>query len=129
MRQNAISASRVLNSWKEIAEFLDRGVRTVQRWERDLHLPVHRIGKGPRSPVYATIPELKFWLNTTDVHRPQKPQTSEPRTKSNNRIEESHRLLAAAHTLAQSLANATARQQRETEILGEKIRVMRLRMK
>jgi len=42
-----------LNSWKEIATYLSRGVRTVQRWERELKLPVHRIGKGKRSPVYA----------------------------------------------------------------------------
>ncbi len=30
----------VLNSWKEIACYLGRGVRTVQRYERDLGLPV-----------------------------------------------------------------------------------------
>ena len=57
----------MLNSWKEIASYLDRGVRTVQRWERDLHLPVHRIGKGRRSPVYALVPELKFWLITSQA--------------------------------------------------------------
>jgi len=32
--------SEVLNSWKEIAEYLDRAIRTVQRWERDLKLNV-----------------------------------------------------------------------------------------
>jgi excisionase family DNA binding protein len=43
----------ILNSWKEIAGYLGRGVRTVQRWEQELHLPVHRMGKGRRSPVFA----------------------------------------------------------------------------
>lgn len=52
----------VLNSWKEIASFLNRGVRTVQRWERELQLPVHRIGKGNRSPVFAYTSEVKLWL-------------------------------------------------------------------
>jgi hypothetical protein len=32
-----------LNSWKEIASYMGRGVRTVQRYERELHLPVGRI--------------------------------------------------------------------------------------
>ena len=34
--------SSVLNSWKEIASYLGRSVRTVQRWEREFGLPVHR---------------------------------------------------------------------------------------
>lgn len=41
----------------------------MQRWERDLHLPVHRIGRGKRSPVYAKVAELKFWLATSDVRQ------------------------------------------------------------
>ena len=52
----------VLHSWKEIAAELDRGVRTVQRWERTLQLPVRRLGNGPRSPVFAFKDELRFWL-------------------------------------------------------------------
>lgn len=129
MRQSANSATLILNSWKEIADFLQRGVRTVQRWERDLRMPVHRIGSGRRSPVYATIPELKFWMSTAEVDRVQKAQISEPRTKSTRPIQESRRLLAAAHTLAQSLANATARQQRQAEILSAQILRLRSRMK
>jgi hypothetical protein len=30
----------LLNGWKEIAGFFGRGVRTVQRWEQQLGLPV-----------------------------------------------------------------------------------------
>jgi hypothetical protein len=59
-------ASRaVLQSWKEIASELDRSVRTVQRWERILKLPVHRLGKGPRCPVFAFKDELHLWLQRT----------------------------------------------------------------
>src|SRR5215467_7434723 len=57
-----------LNSWKEISVYLDRGVRTVQRWERELGLPVHRVGNGPRSPVHAFPSELKAWLLQNDFH-------------------------------------------------------------
>ena len=31
-----------LDSWKEIASYLERTVRTVQRWEKKDGLPVHR---------------------------------------------------------------------------------------
>ena len=55
-----------LQGWKNIAFELDRGVRTVQRWERDLGLPVHRIGKTPRRPVFAFAEELYSWLRKTD---------------------------------------------------------------
>ena len=33
---------RIFSSWKEIAAFLGRGVRTVQRWETTLGLPIRR---------------------------------------------------------------------------------------
>jgi hypothetical protein len=35
----------LLNGWKEIASFLGKGVRTVQRWEAELGLPIHRLGE------------------------------------------------------------------------------------
>lgn len=60
--------ARVLNSWKEIAAYLGRGVRTVQRWEHDLSLPVHRPRGGERSAVLAVPRELDQWLARTPLH-------------------------------------------------------------
>jgi len=40
-RHDPNNAASVLNSWEEIAAYLERGVRTVQRWEQELHSPVH----------------------------------------------------------------------------------------
>lgn len=51
-----------LNSWKEIAVYLGRGVRTVQRWHSELRLPVHRVWNTPHSPVSAYTSELDEWL-------------------------------------------------------------------
>jgi len=63
VRMNVFSTSRaVVQSWKEIASELSRGVRTVQRWERTLQLPVRRLGTSSRSPVYAFRDELHLWL-------------------------------------------------------------------
>jgi Tol biopolymer transport system component len=50
-----------LDSWKEIASFLGRGVRTVQRWEREEQLPVHRLEHAKRGSVYAIRGELARW--------------------------------------------------------------------
>lgn len=58
---------KILNSWKEIASYMGRGVRTVQRWERHFHLPVHRPSGQPRSAVLAFSDEIACWLSTTPV--------------------------------------------------------------
>ena len=47
-----------LDSWKEIASYLNRIVRTVARWEREQGLPVHREKTGA---VYAYKSELDAW--------------------------------------------------------------------
>ena len=52
----------VLNSWKEIADYMGRGVRTVQRYERDLNLPVHRPAGKSRSAVVAFADEIDNWM-------------------------------------------------------------------
>ena len=54
-----------LNSWKEIAQFLGRSVRTVQRWEQELGLPVRRPAGHDRSAVVAVPSELKAWIRRT----------------------------------------------------------------
>jgi len=48
-----------LDSWKEIAGYLKRGVRTVQRWERVSGLPVHRLDR--QGSVFAYKAELDAW--------------------------------------------------------------------
>jgi len=51
----------LLNSWKEVASYLGRGVRTVQRWE-SLGLPVRRVGNGSRAPVIAYTSDIDRWM-------------------------------------------------------------------
>lgn len=54
--------NKILSSWKEIATFLGKGVRTVQRWEDTLGLPVHRPAGPKRNIVFAKTAELDAWL-------------------------------------------------------------------
>jgi len=52
----------ILTGWKEIANYLRSGVRTVQRWERD-GLPVVRPSPGTRAHVIAYSEHLDRWMN------------------------------------------------------------------
>jgi len=61
-----------LDGWKEIAAYLRRSVRTVQRWESQFGLPVHRFGTGQTESIHAIPAELDAWiLQTTDARRAQ----------------------------------------------------------
>jgi hypothetical protein len=65
--------SEILNTWKDIAAYLGRGVRTVQRWERFLGLPVRRPYGRKRSTVIAIASEIDAWLTragTLDAPEP-----------------------------------------------------------
>jgi TolB-like protein/Flp pilus assembly protein TadD len=50
-----------LDSWKEIAAYLKREVRTIQRWEKRENLPVHRHRHDRLASVYAYKSELDAW--------------------------------------------------------------------
>jgi TolB-like protein/Tfp pilus assembly protein PilF len=50
-----------LDSWKEIAAFLNRGVRTVQRWEATEGLPVRRHQHRKLGSVFALKSEVSAW--------------------------------------------------------------------
>src|SRR5262245_33304571 len=50
-----------LDSWKEIAAYLKRDVRTLQRWEKEEGLPVHRQPHSKQGSVYAYRPEIDSW--------------------------------------------------------------------
>jgi TolB-like protein/Tfp pilus assembly protein PilF len=50
-----------LESWKEIAAYLEREVRTVQGWEKNEALPVHRHQHARQGSVFAFRSELDRW--------------------------------------------------------------------
>jgi TolB-like protein len=59
-----------LDSWKEIAAYLRRQVRTVNLWEKSEGLPVHRHLHSKRGTVYAYKSELDEWLRQRAPSRP-----------------------------------------------------------
>jgi tetratricopeptide (TPR) repeat protein len=57
----------ILNGWKEIAGYLGRDRRTVERWEKQRGLPVRRVPGAGRASVYALISELDEWLANSNI--------------------------------------------------------------
>lgn len=68
-----------LDSWKAIAAYLNRGVRTVRRWEREEGLPVHRHVHRVLGSVYAYTEEIDAWQQ-----RDRTPATSPDAARSHS---------------------------------------------
>src|SRR5678815_2681865 len=56
-----------LESWKEIAGYLQKDITTVRRWERTEQLPVHRHSHKSRASVYAFPSEIDAWRASRKV--------------------------------------------------------------
>jgi hypothetical protein len=60
-RDGVFSMNTTLTSWKEIAAYLGKGVRTVQRWEQRFGLPVRRPSLNGHV-IFAIPQELDAWI-------------------------------------------------------------------
>ena len=69
MRQKRITQLEILSGWKDIANYLGQGVRTVQRYERDLGLPVRRPAGRCRGAVIATKAEIDAWISASPLRQ------------------------------------------------------------
>lgn len=86
-------SSRRFESWKEIAAFFGRSVRTVQRWERSEGMPVHRHDHDKRGTAFAYESELAAWLASRRPAAP--PNGSQQRWSGSRRFWIITALLAA----------------------------------
>lgn len=91
--------ANLLDSWKEIAAYLDRRIRTAQRWEKREGLPVHRHIHSKASSVYAFKHEVDAWRHS------RRQPVSEPASKS----EDSHSATAALQAALLTPARLSAR--------------------
>lgn len=101
-----MATPQVLTTWKEIAAYMGKGVRTVQRWEDELGLPVRRPGED-RHIVLAFPAELDEWAR-------RKPAVSEIPPRE---IHETHRQLERMKTLMDSLLHQTAATRDRTAVI------------
>src|SRR5690242_10703990 len=112
---------RILNSWKEIANYLGRGVRTVQRWEAQLGLPVHRPAGKDHSAVLAFSSELDQWLDSRPVRFGMNfsPEASQDRQSGQVQA-----LLARAETVLERLESILSRADETQRKLAEVLEVL-----
>jgi hypothetical protein len=101
--------SPVLTSWKEIAAYLGKGVRTVQRWEEELRLPVRRPYGLDKHVVVALPEELDKW-----VHERLRPRSDRATNAHGTRTDQ----IARLHRLLQVM-------QQRTEILQKNVEILR----
>ena len=108
---------RILTSWKEIAVYFGKGVRTVQRWERKIGLPVHRPNHGSKGIVIASTDTLDQWMATKRAPgTPITPTTHEALRRS---IEEYRQLRLENHRLSHDLSRTISKvRENGRKILG-----------
>jgi len=67
-----------LDSWKEIASYLNRDVTTVQRWEKREGMPVHRHVHDRMGSVHASRAELDTWARSRNLRAVQENGNNTP---------------------------------------------------
>ncbi|MCX6595073.1 MAG: hypothetical protein NTV70_01745 [Acidobacteria bacterium] len=87
-----------LESWKQIAGYLDRDIKTVQRWEHQEGLPIHRLLHTGHASVFAWRTELDAWMQSRQ-------QGPEP-LRSNSQLFTTDRILFVVVTSALAIALA-----------------------
>jgi len=113
--------AEILNSWKQIASYVGRGVRTVQRWEHDLGFPVRRPWGRSRSTVIAFSSEIDTWLKATPLIKERKNAAKQEEASTPVALRERLLLLHEAYRTA---GLSLAADLRQIEELPSKRRVL-----
>ena len=96
---------KTLESWKQIAAYLDRSERTVRRWEESEDLPVHRRGHEKYDTVFAYKHEIEAWARRrtrfgsqeTAAARPEAPERSASELPANRYLIEHDAITRTMH--------------------------------
>ena len=113
----------ILNGWKEIANHLGRGVRTVQRYETALGLPIRRPANKARGSVLATTAELDAWIAAS----PLKQSFALRRAEDVVPPKAFKTVLVRHHQLLEEMVQFRAEMQAAMEMLQTTVHAMRSR--
>jgi hypothetical protein len=111
---------QILNGWKEISSYIKRSVRTVQRWEARLDLPVYRPALKDRSAVVAFSDELDRWIARVS---PDAGEQSAVLNGNEGRDAGLLRLLDSMNTMLLDTAELSSRMRLLQEQLGQSLRI------
>jgi hypothetical protein len=121
--------STVLSSWKDIARYMGKGVRTVQRWERHLGLPVRRpTGATRKSAVLLNRSDVDAWMATRfSLRAPQINEnalvdvpSSSARINLREGIRTARELRHANHLLAEQISHSIRMLTERCDLLATK---------
>lgn len=109
--RTAKNTPQILSGWKEIANYLGKGVRTVQRYERLHGFPVRRPAGKPWGSVVATTAEIDAWVGASPLRddlwllRPSE-STDATWAQIQSNVAESKRLVKQMTDLRQELRSS-----------------------
>jgi hypothetical protein len=112
----------ILSGWKDIANHLGKGVRTVQRYEHELRLPIHRPAGKARGAVITTTAELDSWVNASPLRESFALRRELP--KSVPVLENLSAAVAEHRRLRKEIARLRVGIRDEMERLREKLKVI-----
>jgi hypothetical protein len=98
-----------LSSWKEIAQYVGKGVRTVQRWEREAGLPVRRPQGEGKGKVLAFPTEIDGWMHsafTRNGNDDEDSDVSSLRARVEQLLAENQELRRQLHAVSRSFPSA-----------------------
>ena len=114
--------SNALTSWKEIATYLGKSVRTVQRWESSLGLPVRRPNTNDRNIVVAVPDELDAWIK-----RRLQPRKATPQQHCSDQLERMHKLVHVMVQQTQQTLQKTSELVKKFDRNGRRFTAVELR--
>ena len=129
----SVSQRIVLHSWKDIANYTGRGVRTIQRYECEHGFPIHRPAGKSRSAVLAFSDEVDEWLGKPPMAATV-PFLVQMRLSTADQIRERREWLAVAanakrsRECAQTMYDGCKLQARRVEEMIERVKAARLRL-
>lgn len=112
-------AQDVLSGWKEIAKYLGMGLRTVQRYELQLSLPIRRPAVKSCGLVVAFKEELDAWVNSRPLLESSRLRQRQP---DDSRVSGLKNVLAEQHGLREEMKWLREETYAAVTLLGESIR-------
>jgi hypothetical protein len=120
-RPGKTDPSQFLSGWKEIANYLGKGVRTVQRYERQLQLPVRRPAGKSWGSVVATRAELDAWVSASPIREVFRLSGPNPENEYAASSEAFKRGLAEMRRLRQQMFALRADVRKSVQVLRESV--------
>ena len=125
MNPGTSTPTHILSGWKDIANYLGKGVRTVQRYEGELRLPVRRPAGRARGSVVATTTELDAWVAASPV-REEFPMTVCADSGSRTPLAEMARNIQELRVLRTQMKTLRAEVRRSVYSLRESIMMLQV---